>query len=344
MGGTPGLSTEDIHRRLLRFNDMIPCKTAFIDARTPGSDQKENFCLIGAGVAENPDQVVHIPISHGFDIGAAKQPPGCKNSHHSHNTEEVFVIHNGEWQFTWGHDGSGGSVVLTRGDTISIPTHMFRGFENVGTDDGLMFSVLGLNPDGSAGHVIWAPYVIEQAKSWGLVLLDDGQLLDTTRGDIVPPDAKEETPLSMEEVAKYQVLSSAEMSNCVLPANELAAATAGGLSHIEGVQELAVIGIANPQENIGAGKLNWAHGFQVRRLQLQSGAVIAEHIRAEEEVLIVHAGSLTVKTPQTEFTLNAGDLFTTPIGSARKFSNVGDDIADVIVVRRGDQPEAAKFI
>ena len=57
--------------RIVRYGELVPCKTAFIDAHTPGSDQKENFTIIGGGVSESPDQHVHIAIPHGFNIGAA---------------------------------------------------------------------------------------------------------------------------------------------------------------------------------------------------------------------------------------------------------------------------------
>ena len=33
--------------RIVRYGELVPCKTAFIDAHTPGSDQKENFTIIG---------------------------------------------------------------------------------------------------------------------------------------------------------------------------------------------------------------------------------------------------------------------------------------------------------
>jgi len=141
--------TNSLNAFILRHGEIVPCKTAFIDARTPGSDQKENFCLIGAGVTENPDQVVHINTPHGFDVGAARQPKGCKNSHHSHDTEEVFVVHQGQWKFTWGEDGGDGEIILNSGDTISIPTQLFRGFENVGDDNGFLLSVLGHLPSGT---------------------------------------------------------------------------------------------------------------------------------------------------------------------------------------------------
>ena len=68
-----------VAQRLVRYRDLRPCTTAFVDARTPGSEQKENFTIIGPGVAENPDQHVHIDIPHGFNIGGARQPPHCVN-------------------------------------------------------------------------------------------------------------------------------------------------------------------------------------------------------------------------------------------------------------------------
>ena len=89
------MSNFNIQNRLVRFGELIPCKTAFIDAHTPGSNLKENFTIIGAGVSENPDQHVHIKIPHGFNIGAAGQPPKCHNSLHSHRTAEVFFVNSG---------------------------------------------------------------------------------------------------------------------------------------------------------------------------------------------------------------------------------------------------------
>ena len=76
-------------QRIVRYGELKPCKTAFIDAHTPGSDQKENFTIIGGGVSESPDQHVHIRDQIGFNIGAAGQPPKCHNSLHSHRTAEV---------------------------------------------------------------------------------------------------------------------------------------------------------------------------------------------------------------------------------------------------------------
>ena len=36
------MSNFNIRDRLVRFGELVPCKTAFIDAHTPGSNLKEN--------------------------------------------------------------------------------------------------------------------------------------------------------------------------------------------------------------------------------------------------------------------------------------------------------------
>lgn len=327
--------------RVIRYDDLIPSTHAFIDTRTPGSDQKENFCLIGPGVAEDPGQHVHIRIPHGFNVGGARQPRGCKNSHHSHDTAEVFVVHRGRWKFTWGVDGSDGEVVLTAGETISIPTKVFRGFENVGEDDGFLFAVLGGD---DPGHVTWAPYVFEDARDYGLVLLEDGRLIDTSAGQVIPPDGKRQAPPTPEEVSAFVRLSPSQMRECVVMAKDLPMLASGGLSNIDGVQEQAVLGPQNSREDIPAGRLDWKHGFHLRQLSMEPGASVPLHVREEEEVVFVQAGSVKVVCEEEPIELEAGDLVTAPIGEPRGYVNQGDTRCELIVVRRGNCPASARWL
>jgi len=178
------MTLQDMKNNIVRHGELIPCKTAFIDAHTPGSDQKENFTIIGGGVSESADQHVHLNETPGFNIGAAGQPPKCHNSLHTHRTAEVFFVQSGLWRFFWGRHGNSGEVVLQQGDIFNIPTHMFRGFENIGTDYGMIMAVLG--GDDAGGGVIWAPEVINDAKDHGLVLGDNGCLYDSKRGEPLP--------------------------------------------------------------------------------------------------------------------------------------------------------------
>ncbi|AUH35439.1 cupin domain-containing protein [Paracoccus tegillarcae] len=189
----------DMEERIVRYGDLQPCKTAFIDAHTPGSDQKENFTIIGGGVSESPDQHVHISIPHGFNIGAAGQPPKCRNSLHVHRTAEVFFVLKGRWRFFWGRWGDAGEVVLEPGDIFNIPTGIFRGFENIGTDYGMIMAILG--GDDAGGGVIWAPQVIEDAKDHGLILSETGKLYDSKKGQTLP-DGVKPMPLLTDEQLK----------------------------------------------------------------------------------------------------------------------------------------------
>ena len=47
---------ELLDERLVRYEDLRPCTTAFIDTRTPGRQEKENFTIIGPGVAQGIKQ------------------------------------------------------------------------------------------------------------------------------------------------------------------------------------------------------------------------------------------------------------------------------------------------
>jgi len=37
---------ENMRERLVRRSEMVPCKSAFIDAHTPGSHLKDNFSIL----------------------------------------------------------------------------------------------------------------------------------------------------------------------------------------------------------------------------------------------------------------------------------------------------------
>jgi mannose-6-phosphate isomerase-like protein (cupin superfamily) len=331
---------ELLDERLVRYADLRPCTTAFIDTRTPGRQEKENFTIIGPGVAENPDQHVHIEIPHGFNIGGARQPPGCINSQHSHETAEVFVIHKGTWAFYLGPDCEDGEVVLGPGDTISIPVHVFRGFKNVGDDVGYMFAVLGGN---DPGNVTWAPYVFDSAKEHGLVLLEDGSLIDTARDETIPEGKNPMPPTTADDVARLRKMTAEEMADCVVVRDELRAASATKTALPE-LKEFPIIGAESPGEHLGPGKMAWSHGFHLRYVAVDPGASGKRHARDEEEVILLQSGSLTVELADGVVTIGPGDVLTVPIGMPRAFSNSGDEIVEAYVVRGGDHPNPPRLI
>ena len=331
---------ELLDRRMVRYVDLKPCTTAFIDTRTPGRQQKENFTIIGPGVAENPDQHVHIEEAHGFNIGGARQPPDCINSQHSHETAEVFIIHAGTWAFYLGPNCEDGEVVLGPGDTISIPVNVFRGFKNVGEDVGYMFAVLGGD---DPGHVTWAPYVFDSARDYGLILLEDGSLVDTAKGEGIPEGKKAMAATTSDDVARSRKMTAEEMADCVVFRDELHTQDAGSVTSC-GLTESAIIGAASPEEGLTAGKMMWPHGFHVRHIAVDPGVVSKQHSRSEEEVILVHAGHLTVCFEEGNVELVAGDVLTVPIGKQRAYRNENSETVEAYVVRGGDHPSAPQLL
>ena len=328
-----------MEQRLVRYRELIPCTTAFIDTRTPGK-QKENFTIIGPGVTESPDQHVHIDIPHGFNIGGVRQEPHCVNSQHSHETAEVFIVQNSRWAFRSGVDADEGEIIIGPGDVISVPTRVFRGFENIGDETGYMFSVLGGD---DPGKVTWAPDVFEMAREYGLVLLENGQLIDTANGEKVPDDASVMPPTSQEVVVSMRKINGKKLQECIYRSGEITPSPTALTANAEGVDEIPVIGDANPVEGISAGKMTWSHGFHLRCLKMAPGSVIDNHGRLEEEVIYVYAGSLAVDWRGGSLDLGSGDVITIPKKLNRSFRNTGEKPAISYVVRGSDRPAAVQW-
>jgi len=309
---TDAWTAQAMERRIVRYADLRPCYNAFVDTRTPGSEAKENFTLIGPGVSENPEQHVHISEPHGFNIGGARQPPGCVNSQHSHNTAEVFVVHSGRWRFDFGERGEDAQEVLNPGDVISLPVHAFRGFTNVGDDTGFLWAVLG---DDDPGRVLWAPDVFDLASEHGLILLESGRLVDTVKGETLSDRDRPMPPTDTAQVAALRRISPAEAEKFVD-------------RNFEGQGERALIGEGAP--------LGGDHGFTLTRLDLAAGERVERTTFDAAEVLFVQRGELEFDWKSGRTRLGTGDTVTVPAGVPRAFS-AGSLGATAFVVRDGDR-------
>ena len=280
--------------RIVRYGELVPCKTAFIDAHTPGSDQKENFTIIGGGVSESPDQHVHIAIPHGFNIGAAGQPPKCRNSLHDHNTAEVFFVLSGRWRFFWGRWGSAGEVVLEQGDIINIPTGIFRGFENIGTEYGMIMAILG--GDDAGGGVHWAPQVIEDAADHGLILGENGKLYDQKKGQSLPDGIGPMPVMQSDELAKRPELTTMD----VVP------------NHVARFWDMFALSDGRPVNVIGEnGLLRDKPGFEVDFITRSSAIKNAESHRFPS-VLMPVRGHWRISWDGDSAVLAPGDTMSVP--------------------------------
>lgn len=313
------LTSEQMEARIVRYGALIPCRTAFIDAHTPGSDQKENFTIIGGGVSEASDQHVHITETPGFNIGAAGQPPKCRNSLHSHRTAEVFLVLSGRWRFFWGNEGKDGAVVLEKGDVINIPTGIFRGFENVGTDYAMIMAILG--GDDAGGGVVWAPQVLEEARAHGLILGENGVLYDSKKGADLPEGIGPMPPLDAAQMALFPKVSAAEF----VP------------RFVSRHWDMMALADGQPAPVIGAeAMLKDRPGFELdllRESSLSDGYVTDRH-----EVLMVMQGHWTLSWEGGSAGLAAGDTCAVPPGLHRHLAPSMSGEASLFRVRNTDDP------
>ena len=314
------MTPHEMEARIVRYGELRPCKTAFIDAHTPGSNQKENFTIIGGGVSESPDQHVHIRDTPGFNIGAAGQPPKCRNSLHSHRTAEVFFVLKGRWRFFWGRWGTAGEVVLEEGDIFNIPTGIFRGFENIGTDYGMIMAILG--GDDAGGGVIWAPQVIEDARDHGLVLGRNGKLYDTRKGQTLPEGVVPMPLLTEAELAAFPEPTTAD----VVP------------DFVARYWDLMALSDRQPARVIAAdGILRDRPGFEVEFLS-RGSIPDAPYTTDRHEVLMPMRGHWRLSWEGGATVLNPGDTMAVPPGIARGLVPAMTGEASLYRVRNTDDP------
>ena len=314
------MTATDMQSRIVRYGTLRPCRTAFIDAHTPGSDQKENYAIVGGGVSENPDQHVHIVDTPGFNIGAAGQPPKCRNSLHSHRTAEVFFVLKGRWRFFWGRWGTAGEVTLEEGDIINLPTGMFRGFENIGNEFGMLIAILG--GDDAGGGVVWAPQVIEDAAEHGLVLADTGRLYDTQKGESLPDGVGPMPRLSDAELDEFAEYSTSE----VVP------------RFVARYRDMMACADRQPAPVIGPDSmLRDRPGFEVDFLS--RGSAIADPGGTERhEVLLIMRGHWHLTWNAEETVLAPGDTCAIPPGVRRSLVPSMSGEASLFRVRNSDDP------
>ncbi len=334
------LTLGDARARHIRRADMVACAVAFIDCRMPGSERKENYSLVGAGVTQSHDQVVNLTEPHGFSLGVAAMPPGTVNNLHVHFTAEVFMIQRGTWTFRWGADGRDGEITGHPGDVVSIPTWIFRGFTNSGAEDGWIFTALGGD---DTGGIIWHPSILEHAARYGMYLTQDNMLVDTAAGTAQPTVDALMPALSPAQIASLPRYTAAQMAQRVVAAaNRHWSGRALLCCVLPGMAaELApVIGHGMTEDRAHAAPIGNAHGFSIEWLRIAPGQRVGRHLLAEKQVAIVFSGSLDVSLngPGDEVPVHVatGECFSTPGNVWRSLAAGNDGPAEIALITAGD--------
>jgi quercetin dioxygenase-like cupin family protein len=158
------------------------------------------------------------------------------------------------------------------------------------------------------------------AANYGLVLMENGNLIDTRKGEVVPEDQNPMPVTSKNQVDALKKLSNDQLQNCCMKSNE-------------GKKSYQNEGMTGRNLIHSDTKLSWDHGFQVINFQLEPGDCSDWNVYSGSEVIFVQSGELTVKLIDETWRLFSGDTATIPKGVVRQFLNSSDKKLEFIRVR-----------
>ena len=294
-----------MNNRLAKFEDLVPSTLPFVEGKLEGHKERKNYSIVGPGVAEDSKQFVKIPMPHTFNLGAVSAMPKNGSGLHSHTTAEVFIIYSGKWKFYWGAEGKD-EIILSTGDIISMPTNMFRAFENAGDEEGLIFVVLGGD---DPGIITWVPSVLEKAKKTGMALLNDNSLIDLSLNEI-PKGKSILKPISEEEIKKFDNYKLAQLEKFICKNNE----NSKQVNKINDNFDLIQI-LGNKFENKEyAPLINQDTGFNLSILKCKIGQIT--NLKFEKPtILFSRTGKWEIMIDDFQCILNPKDTISIPIHS-----------------------------
>jgi len=296
--------------RIAKFNELTPSTLPFVEGRLEGHRERKNYSIVGPGVAEDSEQSVKISKAHGYNLGAVSANPNNGSGLHSHTTAEVFLIYSGKWRFYWGVDGKN-EIILGKGDIISMPTNMFRGFENAGDEEGLIFVVLG-NDD--PGIITWIPKVLISAKETGLALLDDNSLIDLKKNEI-PSGKKLLEPINNDQLQKFDNYSLNEIEKFICRFDNQSKFQ-NDLDN--GIKLIQIIGNQFCNQSYNP-LIDQDTGFNLSILKSKNGQ-IKDLIFTKPTIMFSQKGLWKIKIENDIFEINSKDTFSVPLNTKLSIS------------------------
>ena len=292
-----------MNNRIAKFEDLVPSTLPFVEGKLEGHKDRKNFSIVGPGVAEDSKQFIKISMAHGYNLGAVIAKPQNGSGLHSHTTAEVFLIYSGSWRFYWGAEGKE-EIMLNAGDIISMPTNMFRAFENIGKEEGLIFVVLdGDDP----GIITWIPDVLKKAKETGMALLDDNSLIDLSTNKI-PEGKKLLEPISNDEIKKFDDYKLNELKRFVSKF-ENRSIYENNLGN--GINLIQILGKQFVDKSF-APVINQDTGFNLSILKAKKGS-LKDLIFNKPTILFSQKGLWNIEIQNSNIKLNSKDTFSIPI-------------------------------
>ena len=334
------VAATEVDRRVIEPNDFVADTAAFVDVRLPRSQGKASYSVIGPGVTQNAEKVISLSEPHGFNIGAATMPHGVVNNPHLHFTAEVFICTRGNFAMTVGEYGEQ-KLAMSRGTIFSVPTWVFRGFENLGPDgpDGAwMFTVLGGD---DTGGIIWAPWVLRAAAETGLHLSSNWAVVEANGS--APANAIEPfTPDQLDTIDTYSDEAIAARAVEFDALNWSSRALLSSVVHGHRCAIAPVIGAGLTEDRAHTSPVGGPHGFSVEWLRIEPGSSTGPHRHHDSQVLLLVDGEWSIEINLGADTVErrpaVSSVVSIPEGAWRNYTNIGDTVGHAVVVCGGDHP------
>ena len=346
-------SDAQLAERYIPFSSLRYSTEAFMDYRIPGCAPKQNYALIGSGVSQSPKQPVSLREKHGFQVGGVMMPAGVINPPHMHFTAEVFICTQGQWHFNWGFNPEHHTAELGVGDICSVPTWIYRGFQNVGTTDGFMFTALGGD---DTGGILWAPQTLKAAAENGVHLTDDYQIIDEHLGQQFNEATMQRLePMAQAEIDRLRNFTPEEMAQRVVRFADLKwssqALLDAGLPGCN-AQLAPAIGLGMSEDRNHQAPIANAHGFSIEWLKIPPGGSVSSHQLAVRQVMTCYTGTAEISVsnpaeahikhalPAIKIIVNgttaAWDSYAMPADVWRSIKNTGNEDAVLLLMTPGD--------
>ena len=342
---------QELATRFIPFSSLKYTTEAFIDYAIEACSPKYNYALIGPGVSQNPNQPVSLREPHGFQLGGVSIPSGKINPPHMHFTCEVFICYRGEWRVMWGFNPDEKSTLISEGDIVSVPTWIYRGFSNVGIDDGFLFTGLGRD---DTGGILWGPWTIEKAAEAGVYLTDQYRIVDTRRGDALTKDEKLLKPMTPSEIAALEDWSPERMSNRIVRHADLAWQSEALLDSAldgHGAQMASVIGLGMHQGRAAMPPVANAHGMSIEWMKIPPGGQVGRHRLTQKQAIVIKQGTLDLAIEATDGLFQqtligsekSWDSYAIPEGHWRRLHNAGTSDVLLMVMTSGDEKKRIEW-
>lgn len=336
------MTAAEVLRRVIEPHQFVADPRAFVDVRIPRSKGKASYSFIGPGVSQNSEQEINLREPHGFNVGAASLPAGAVNNAHLHFTAEVFFCTRGSFRFTVGLGPNASHIDIGVGDVLSVPTWSFRSFENIGSEEGWVYVVLGHN---NTGGIVWAPEILAQAAETGLHLTSSGDLIDLTNGGSID-DVELLAPMDESDIAALRTYSDSELRRRTVRVQERQWSSSPLLSGcLEGhqIQTAPLIGHGFTQEPNSPAPIADHHSFTASWLRAEPGQQTGWHSVAEDQVVCLMAGQWEIEfngpehySPTVVAAPLEGSIVSLPAGVMRNLRSKGNTTATMAIVTSSD--------